>query len=145
MIVRKMLPQDFDSVINLSNYYIEEAELESTWDSDVWFDNVRKSSTLAEYCFFVALDNQRPVGWISGYANIISDWNKDINAHIQTIYLLKNYRTPENLQMLFNSFKDWALLINSNTISFMDHEIDYFNNKFQSDISKAKTLYIKEL
>ena len=122
MIVRKMLPQEFDSTITLFGYYRDEAILampiiEEQYDENSVIDTIKQHASHWEYCWFNAYDGQRPVGFIAGYLSSCP-WNKAIvTANISFIYLLESHRNMDNFKQLMKHFTEWALLVEASEIT----------------------------
>jgi GNAT superfamily N-acetyltransferase len=125
MIVRKLVPHDFDLVINLFHRYYDEAVLSipsmaEERDDNSIIETVRYYSTHYDRCWFVALEGQRPVGFIAGFASE-APWNKQIiYANIAFIYLIESHRNIDNFRELLNTFKEWAHVIDAQKITAGD-------------------------
>lgn len=125
MIVRKMLPIEFDSTVNLFGYYRDEAIeslpiIEEQYDENSVIDTIRTYASKWDHCWFNVYDNQRPVGFIAGYASECP-WNKQIiDANIAFIYLLDSHKSMDNFRLLLNHFEQWAKTIGARSITAGD-------------------------
>jgi len=122
LIVRKMQPSEFDSTIIVVNYYVQEAqeampEMAEEFDENSILQTVRHFATHMDHCWFNAYDQQRPVGFIAGYATE-TPWNHNIiDAHIAFVYLLDSHRNMENFRQLMDQFTQWARMIKAKNIT----------------------------
>jgi hypothetical protein len=129
MIVRKMMPVEFDVTVNLFGYYRDEAVksmpiIEEEYDEDSVLETIRHYATQWDHCWFNAYDNTRPVGFVSGYASGCP-WNRDkIVANIAFIYLLDSHKTMENFRSLLKQFEEWSRTIGAKQITAGDIGID---------------------
>jgi GNAT superfamily N-acetyltransferase len=125
MIVRKMLPQEFDITVNLFSYYRDEAiesmpQIAEEYDENSVIETIRTYASHWEYCWFNAYDNSRPVGFIAGYASACP-WNKNkISANIAFIYLLDSHKNMSNFKLLLDKFEEWARVIKASEITAGD-------------------------
>jgi hypothetical protein len=108
MIIREMLPREFDVVLNLFNYYCEAADItEDKYDQD------RARETVREYCirpnlfFRIALNGQRPVGMIGGFLSQ-DPVETQVTATIQFLYLIPEFAEINNYQNLVDEFVAWG-------------------------------------
>lgn len=122
MIVRKMIPLEFDpTIILVSRYFSEAAEsiqgMSDEYDENSVIDTVKKFATHYEYSWFNLYDNSRPVGFIAGYITACP-WNKDkIIANIAFLYIMESHRNIDNLKKLVNEFESWARLLKAKQIT----------------------------
>ena len=120
MIIREMLPRELDSVLNLFNYYADDAGI-----TDETFDADRLRHTVREYCirpnlfFRVCYNGQRPVGVIGGF---LSDdpVERTISATIQFHYLLPECADINNYQQMIDAFESWATECQAQQIRVID-------------------------
>jgi GNAT superfamily N-acetyltransferase len=125
MIVRKMLPQEFDVTVNLFGYYRDEAiesmpKIADEYDENSVIETIRTYASQWEYCWFNAYDNSRPVGFIAGYASACP-WNKEkISANIAFIYLLDSHKNMSNFKLLLEKFEEWSRVIKASEITAGD-------------------------
>lgn len=125
MIVRKLVPHDFDQVITLFRRYYDEAVMsipsmaDERNENDI-IDTVRYYSSNYDHCWYVALDGQRPVGFVAGFASE-APWNKKIiYANIAFIYLIESHRNLDNFRDLLDKFKEWSSVIDAQKITAGD-------------------------
>jgi GNAT superfamily N-acetyltransferase len=122
MIIRKMTPHEFDSTVNLFGYYRDEAiealpRIAEEYDENSVIDTIRHYASHYDHCWFNAMDNMRPVGFIAGYATECP-WNrKIIDANIAFIYLLPSHRSMDNFKRLLDKFTEWAKIIDAKNIT----------------------------
>ena len=120
-----MQPIEFDSTVNLFGYYRDEAvesmpEIEAQYDENSVIDTIRTFASKWDHCWFNAYDNQRPVGFIAGYASECP-WNKSIiDANIAFIYLLDSHKSMDNFRLLLNQFEHWAKTIGAKSMTAGD-------------------------
>lgn len=122
MIVRKMQPHELDATLLVVNYYTQEAqesmpEMAEQFDDNSILNTVRHYASHWDHCWFNIYDNQRPVGFIAGYATECP-WNANIiDANIAFVYLLDSHRSIENFRMLMDQFTQWARTIKAKNIT----------------------------
>lgn len=108
MFIREMQTNEIDSVVNLFNYYKEEAGV----DLDRFSEN-RVLATVRQYCikpnlfFRVAFNGLRPIGLIGGFLSE-DPVEDEMTATIQFNYLIPEFATVENYGYLVNEFQTWA-------------------------------------
>lgn len=125
MIVRKMLPEEFDITVNLFGYYRDEAieslpQIADEYDENSVIATIRQYASHWEYCWFNAYEGQRPVGFIAGYASACP-WNQNkISANIAFIYLLDSHKNLSNFKLLLDKFEEWARVIKASEITAGD-------------------------
>jgi len=130
MIVRKMLAQELDSTMILFNYYRDEAiqsipRIAEEYDEDSMVETVRTHASKYQYCWFNALEGQRPVGFIAGYITQCP-WNKQIiTANISFIFMLESHRSMENFRALMIEFTGWARMMEATEITAGDIGINF--------------------
>lgn len=129
MIVRKLTPIEFDSVVNLFHRYYDEAvdsipTMAEERDDNTIIETIKYYSSHYDHCWFVALEGTRPVGFIAGFASE-APWNKDIiYANIAFVYLIETHRSLDDFRSLMQSFTEWAHLIGAQKITAGDIGID---------------------
>jgi hypothetical protein len=108
MIIRAMEPRELDVVLNLFNYYCEDASItEEKYDQD------RTRETVREYCirpnlfFRIAVNGQRPVGMIGGFLSQ-DPVETQVTATIQFLYLIPEFAEINNYQNLVDEFVAWG-------------------------------------
>jgi hypothetical protein len=108
MFIRPMETNEIDLVINLFNYYKEEAGV----DLEKFSEN-RVLATVRQYCikpnlfFRVAFNGLRPVGLIGGFLSE-DPVEDETTATIQFNYLMPEFASTENYGYLVNDFEKWA-------------------------------------
>jgi hypothetical protein len=108
IIIRPMETYEIDSVINLFNYYKDEAGI-----SDERFDQNRLLNTLRQYnirpnlFFRIAVNGLRPVGVIGGFLSE-DPVEAEITATIQFNYLISEFNSVENYSQLIQEFETWS-------------------------------------
>lgn len=133
MIIRPMQVNELDSVLNLFNYYADDAGItEDTFDGD------RLRNTVREYCirpnlfFRVAYTGLRPVGLIGAFISE-DPVESQITVTIQFLFLLEEYATVTNYGLLTDHLTDWARLIKAQQIRAIDigHKQDRLRDIYQ--------------
>lgn len=129
MIVRSLQAHELDATMILFNYYRDEAieampKILDEYDENSMIETMRMYASNYEYCWFNALEGQRPVGFVSGYMSQCP-WNKNlITANIAFIYLLPSHRNLDNFRQLIQQFEGWAKTIKATEITAGDIGID---------------------
>ena len=147
MIVRKMLPQEFDSTMVLVKYYIDEAgenmpQILEQYDENSVIDTIRIYASSWGRTWINLYDNSRPVGFIAGFITPCA-WNKDIlDANVSFIYVLDSHRNIDNLRELVKAFEEWSKTFNAKTITAGDMGInpERFQRVFESMGFKPRLL-----
>lgn len=108
MIIREMETRELDSVLILFEYYRQAADI-----SEERYDQDKVLKTIKEYCIRpnlflrVAYIGLRPVGVIGGFLSE-DPVDTEITATIQFNYLVDEYATIENYQLLIEAFQEWS-------------------------------------
>lgn len=108
MIIREMSPSEIDSVVNLFEYYRQDAGI-----TDEKYSENRVIATVREYAIRtqlflrVAYNGQRPVGLIGGFLSQ-DPVDTDLIATIQFCYLLPEFNDISNYSLLIKEFTTWA-------------------------------------
>jgi hypothetical protein len=129
MIVRTMRPEEIDLNVNLFRQYADEAgetnpALGAQYDENSVVSSIRSRLIAPDACWFSLLDNNRPVGFISGGLTQ-APWNDQIlYAHIEMIYVLKEKRSMDAFRRLVDEFQDWAVAMDATSITAGDIGID---------------------
>lgn len=129
MIVRKMLPHEFDATVICFNYYRDEAieaipRIAEEYDEDSMIETIRLYATNYEYIWFNAYEGQRVVGFIAGNISP-SPWNRNlITGNCIFVYLLETHRTLENFKLLMKQFEEWARTCHATELTVGDIGID---------------------
>jgi GNAT superfamily N-acetyltransferase len=125
MIIRKMLPDEIDSTVLLTQRYFDEAaenipNMADQYDENSVLETIKQYSSHYEYFWYNAYEGLRPVGFIAGFATPIL-WNsKLLDAHIALIYLLDSHRSMANFKQLMDKFEEWAKTIGAGNITAGD-------------------------
>lgn len=125
MIVRQMQPREFDMTVNLFGYYRDEAiltmpKIADEYDENSVIDTIKTFASKWDHIWLNAYDNQRPVGFIAGYASACP-WNSNIlDANIAFIYLLDSHKNMDNFRELMSQFEGWARTIKAQNITAGD-------------------------
>jgi GNAT superfamily N-acetyltransferase len=125
MIVRQMQPREFDMTVNLFGYYRDEAiqtmpKIADEYDENSVIDTIKTFASKWDHIWLNAYDNQRPVGFIAGYASACP-WNSNIlDANIAFIYLLDSHKNMDNFRELLSQFEAWARTIKAQNITAGD-------------------------
>lgn len=125
MIVRQMQPREFDMTVNLFGYYRDEAiqtmpKIADEYDENSVIDTIKTFASKWDHIWLNAYDNQRPVGFIAGYASACP-WNSNIlDANIAFIYLLDSHKNMDNFRELLTQFEGWARTIKAQNITAGD-------------------------
>ena len=125
MIVRKILPHEIDGQVTLFQYYFDEAvevipSMAEEYDENSVLETIREFAILHTHCWFVALEGQRPVGFVAGFISECP-WNKKIlYTNIAFIYLLETHRNMDNFRQLMAEFTSWSKNVNAKKITAGD-------------------------
>lgn len=120
MIIRPMETNEIDLVINLFNYYRDEAGI-----PEDRYDENKTIKTIREYCirpnlfFHVAYNGLRPIGLIGGFLSE-DPIDTEVTATIQFNYLIPEYATAENYGQLISVFEKWASQFSCTQIRAID-------------------------
>jgi hypothetical protein len=120
MIVRTMRTDEIDSVVTLFNYYREAADIsEDTYDENKVLNTIREYNIRPNLFFRIALDGQRPVGVIGGFASE-DPVDTDFFATIQFCYLIDSHNNIDNYEHLIQEFEAWAKNIRARAVRVLD-------------------------
>jgi GNAT superfamily N-acetyltransferase len=120
-----MQPREFDMTVNLFGYYRDEAiqtmpKIADEYDENSVIDTIKTFASKWDHIWLNAYDNQRPVGFIAGYASACP-WNSNIlDANIAFIYLLDSHKNMDNFRELLTQFEGWAKTIKAQNITAGD-------------------------
>lgn len=125
MIIRTMLPQEFDLTVTVFSRYFDEAaesipSMADEYDENSVIKTIRTFASKWDHCWFNAYEGQRPVGFIAGYASECPWNNQIIDANIGFIYLLDSHKNMDNFRLLLNKFEEWAKTIKAKNITAGD-------------------------
>lgn len=118
MIIRQMEPREIDLVVNLFNYYRDEADIPH-YDENRVLTTVREYNIRPHLFFKIAVIGQRPVGLIGGFLSE-DPVESQVAATIQFNYLIPEYATVDNYQQLVDEFESWARVVKAEQIRAFD-------------------------
>lgn len=120
MIVRPMETHEIDVVINLFNYYKDDAQIpEDKYDENKVLSTVREYTIRPHLFFRVAYNGLRPVGVIGGFLSE-DPVDTDLTATIQFFYLLPEFAELHNYKQMLDVFESWATSVNATAIRAID-------------------------
>jgi len=120
MIIRPMETRELDLVINLFNYYRDEAGItEEKYSQDKVLKTIREYCIRPHLFFRVAYNGQRPVGVIGGFLSE-DPVDTELSATIQFNYLIPEFADQINYDQLIGAFSDWARLCKATNIRAID-------------------------
>lgn len=120
MFIRPMEAKEIDLIINLFNYYKDEANID-----ELKYSENRVLATIREYTirpnlfFRVAFNGQRPIGIIGGFLSE-DPVDTELAATIQFNYLLPEFATTTNYGMLVDTFTEWATACRATNVRAID-------------------------
>jgi hypothetical protein len=129
MIVRKMMPIEFDVTVNLFHYYRDEAveklpKIGEQYDENSMVETIRYYASHYDHCWFNLYHNSRPVGFVAGYINTLP-WNKNIvESNIAFMFIIDEHRNMDNFRLLMKEFEQWSFHIGATAINAGDIGID---------------------
>jgi len=144
MIVRPCEPKDFDGVLTLIKYMVEELGQEDAYDHNTALENLRYNATHDQYFLFVILEGTRPVGFASGMGTYYNDYSSDHHCHVSLYYILGSYRNKKTADQLFGAVDDWATKIDARYYSIKPTHIIDLDELVKDDFRKAE-IYMKEM
>lgn len=128
MIVRKLQPTEMDSLVLLTRYFAQEAEIpDDEWDENAVVETLKMYASNWEYCLRVAYEGQRPIGFIAGCVTKLY-WCNKFNAHIDSVFILESHRNLNTFKQLMTEFESWARLLKAKEITAGDLGIDRERN-----------------
>jgi GNAT superfamily N-acetyltransferase len=120
MIIRKMLPEEIESVVTLFGYYREETLIpDETYDEQRLVQTIKNYTINWQLHFKIAFDGQRPVGVIGGFSSE-DPVEKENSAAIQFCYLIPSHASRGNYRQLVEDFEDWAQQVGAKNIKVLD-------------------------
>lgn len=103
-----MEPKEIDSIINLFNYYRDEAGVpEDRYDENRVLTQVREYNIRPNLFFRIAVNGLRPVGLIGGFLSE-DPVESEVTATIQFNYLIPEFASVENYSQLIDEFQTWS-------------------------------------
>lgn len=145
MIVRKVVPQDFDHVLTLLKYQVGELERDDIYDHNTALDNLRTASTKSHYFNFVAIEGNRPVGFITGYGTSYKEYTDIKMVHIGNFYLLPSHRDQSTFDRLFQSVTEWAALIQASYITAELTDVNQLDSLMEQRLTKVYKILMLEI
>ena len=144
MIVRACDPKDFDGILTLVKYMVQELGQEESYDHNTALENLRYNATHDQYFLFVILDGSRPVGFATGIGTYWQDYSNEYHCHTSLYYILGSHRNKNTADQLFDAVKDWATRIDARYFSIKPSLIKDLDQLIEKDLRKAE-YYIKEM
>jgi hypothetical protein len=112
--------KDIDSIINLFNYYRDDANIDpDLYDEDRVLTTVKEYNIRNNLFFRVAYTGLRPVGLIGGFLSP-DPVERELSATIQFNYLIPEFANSENYSALIQEFERWAKACNAVQIRAID-------------------------
>lgn len=120
MIIRPMNPEELDLVVNVFEYYRDDANIsDEQWNLQRVVQTIKHYTITWGLFFRVAYDGQRPIGVIGGF--VAEDpITAEASAAIQFCYLKPGYDDLNNYRQLVTEFYDWAKSVNASSIKCLD-------------------------
>lgn len=120
MIVRPMETNEVDVVVNLFNYYKDEANIpEEKYDENRVLATIREYAIRPHLFFRVAYNGLRPIGVVGGFISE-DPVDTDLAATIQFCYLLPEFASISGYRQLLEPFESWAKSVNATQIRAID-------------------------
>lgn len=120
MIVRPMEPREIDLVVNLFNYYKDEAGIsEEKYDENKVLKTIREYNIRSNLFFRVAYNGLRPVGLIGGFLSE-DPVDTELVATIQFCYLIPEFASTQAYKELLDQFEAWAEACKATNIRAID-------------------------
>lgn len=115
-----METNEVDLVVNLFNYYKDEANIaEEKYDENRVLATIREYAIRPHLFFRVAYNGLRPVGVIGGFVSE-DPVDTDLAATIQFCYLLPEFASVNGYRELLEPFESWANSVNATQIRAID-------------------------
>lgn len=144
MIVRACDPKDFDGILTLVKYMVQELGQEESYDHNTALENLRYNATHDQYFLFVILEGTRPVGFASGMGTYWNDYSSDYHCHVSLFYILGSHRNTKTANELFGAVNEWANKIEAKYYSIKPSLIKDLDDLVSQDLRRAE-YYIKEM
>ena len=120
MIIRKMDPDEMDLIVNLFEYYKDEALIEDDeWQINRVVQTIKNYSLSWNLFFRIAYEGQRPIGVIGGFVSEDPITGERVAA-IQFNYLKPDFASLGNYRQLVTEFVTWTEEVKANSIKCMD-------------------------
>lgn len=111
---------DIDAVINLFNYYRDDADIDPEKFSENRVLNTVKEYNIRPNLFFrVAYNGLRPVGLIGGFLSQ-DPVEDELTATIQFNYLIPDFASNENYSSMIQEFEYWTKECGAEQIRALD-------------------------
>jgi hypothetical protein len=115
-----MEPDEMDLIVNLFEYYRDEALIsESDWDVNRVVQVIKNYSINWNLFFRIAYEGTRPVGVIGGFVSEDPITGERCSA-IQFNYLKPDYASVGNYKQLIDLFVEWSQEVKATDIKCMD-------------------------
>lgn len=125
MLIRMAKPEDLEQIVHLGKQLLE---LHAEWESDYYAleDNfndsfaswITEQTTNLSKFLYLAEDNGKIVGFISGYLKTLYPWFKTKTVgHISFLYILPDYRRKKIGRLLTEKASDW---FKSNNVKYVE-------------------------
>lgn len=144
MIVRDCEPKDFDGVMTLVNYLVEELGQQDSFDHNTALENLRYNATHDQYFLYVILEGSRPVGFATGLGSYYNDYSAEHHCHTTMWYMISSHRNKKAVSQLFDAVEDWADRIQAKYYSIKPTHIAELDDLVKDDFRKAE-IYMKEM
>lgn len=120
MIIRPMNPEELDLVVNVFEYYRDDANIsDEQWNLQRVVQTIKHYTITWGLFFRVAYDGQRPVGVIGGF--LAEDpITGEGGAAIQFCYLKPGYAELGNYRQLVDEFMTWAKSVHASSVKCLD-------------------------
>lgn len=120
MIIRRMQPDEIDSVVVLFDYYRNAALIEDeNYREEKVIETIRTYSINWNLFFNVAYEGGRPVGLVGGFVSE-DPIEGSRCANIQFCYLVDSHHSKENYAQLISTFEEWAREVKATSIKALD-------------------------
>jgi hypothetical protein len=120
MIIRQMEADEMDLIVNLFEYYKDEALIEDDeWQINRVVQTIKNYSVSWNLFFRIAYEGQRPVGVIGGFVSEDPITGERVAA-IQFNYLKPDYASVGNYRQLVDTFLSWTEEVKATDIKCMD-------------------------
>lgn len=144
MIIRRMEPEEMDLIVNLFEYYRDEALIdEDEWDINRVVQTIKNYSISWNLFFRIAYEGTRPIGVIGGFVSEDPITGERCSA-IQFNYLKPDYASVGNYKQLVDLFVEWSKEVKATNIKCMDigNNQDRLSEVYDELNFKSQTLSI---
>jgi len=120
MIIRPMEPTELDLVVNVFEYYRDEANItDEQWNLQHVVKTIKNYSITWGLFFRVAFEGSRPVGVIGGFVTEDPITGERASA-IQFCYLKPDYADVGNYRQLIDAFVEWSKTVEATSFKCLD-------------------------